>query len=776
MKKRYIPSILIVLCLLIAACVGVAYAKYASVKKAENLFLLSSKVSFGYAVLDDEDTLHLYAGITEVPEVGGYLPALEGATMVERTVTGIYQIPNIDQEMYASPSTATESFYTVKDRVTSVAIETEIKLKNLERFFEDFNKCISIKGLEKIDTSSVISTYAMFRNCSALTELDFGDFDTAEVTTMQNMFSSCSALQELDLSSFDTAKVTTMRNMFSSCSALTKLNVSSFDTAKVTTMQYMFSYCSKLTTLDVSKFNTANVTDMQYMFSYCSKLTTLDLSSFNTVNVTDMQNMFYECSKLTTLDVSSFDTAKVTTMRSMFSSCSKLTTLDVSSFDTANVTDMQYMFSYCSALKKLEVSNFDTKNVEHMQNMFSYCSALTKLDLSSFNTGSVTNMEKMFYHCDALTTLDLSSFYTAKVGKMNYMFQYDPSLTTIYASENFVTTQISYSVDVFAGCTSLTGGLGTTLAKIKASGVSLNDACRATYARIDGGSEHPGYFTYYKYALVFEANGGLGAPDVLLSDDGTFTIPAVTGIVSSEGYPLLGWATTKNAADAEYKSGTTYTINDTAPCCKVLYAVYDDKPVIVTNASELDAVMASGKDLIIEGGTYTYMEGFAAGINITLNNIQCKNYFVASSNSNVVINGLDGTKSTTSPLLETGSGSTVTINDAITGNLGGVVNIGRNATLIINAGTYNRPMLVKEGNPNSNLIINGGTFTNVTSVSDLVGSVGNVTIKGGTFGFDPTDSGYVAEGYTVVDNGNGTWTVILDANAASTQSNDPPAN
>ena len=44
---------------------------------------------------------------------------------------------------------------------------------------------------------------------------------------------------------------------------------------------------------------------------------------------------------------------------------------------------------------------------------------------------------------------------------------------------------------MFSGCTSLVGGSGT------AYSVSHNDD--ASYARIDGGTSNPGYFTYKSY-------------------------------------------------------------------------------------------------------------------------------------------------------------------------------------------------------------------------------------------------------------------------------------
>ena len=92
--------------------------------------------------------------------------------------------------------------------------------------------------------------------------------------------------------------------------------------------------------------------------------------------------------------------------------------------------------------------------------MFLYCSGLTTLDVSAFNTSNVTNMSWMFYACSGLTT--------------------------IYASEKFVTMNVSYSGSMFSDCTNLVGGRGT-----KANGGPTDKTC----ARIDGGTYNPGYFT-----------------------------------------------------------------------------------------------------------------------------------------------------------------------------------------------------------------------------------------------------------------------------------------
>ena len=331
--------------------------------------------------------------------------------------------------------------------------------------------------VSNFDTSNVTTMSSMFWGSQATT-LDVSNFDTSKVTSMGAMFRESKATT-LDVSNFNTSKVTNMGGMFYNSQATT-LDVSTFDTSKVTNMNGMF-YNSQVTTLDVSNFNTSKVTNMSSMF-YNSQATTLDLSNFNTSNVTNMNGMF-SGSQATTLDLSSFDTSNVTDMSLMFSN-SKATTLDVSNFDTSNVTTMSSMF-WGSQATTLDVSDFNTSNVTTMSGMF-YNSQATTLDLSNFNTSKVTSMGYMFSGSQA-TTLDVSNFDTSKVTNMNDMFYGSTNLKTIYGSSKFVTTAVTSSAGMlFYGCTKLIGGAGTKYNS------SYTDK---TYARIDGGTSSPGYFT-----------------------------------------------------------------------------------------------------------------------------------------------------------------------------------------------------------------------------------------------------------------------------------------
>jgi len=262
---------------------------------------------------------------------------------------------------------------------------------------------------------------------------------------------------------------------------------SSFASARPTTTYYWFADMTNLqSVLGIQYLNTSEVTNMFYMFAYCG-LSSINLSYLNTSKVTSMEAMFLN-SSFTSLNVSSFNTSNVVDMNEMFAYCYNLTSLDLSTFNTSNVTNMEGMFNECINLESINMSNWNTSNVTNMNNMFHECNALTSVDLSSFNTAKVTTMYSMFDYCTSLTSLDLSSFNTSKVTDMRWMFSSCSKLTTIYAGSGWSTaaTTDSNSDGMFRECTKIRGGQGTTY-----------DASHTNrlYARIDGGTSNPGYFT-----------------------------------------------------------------------------------------------------------------------------------------------------------------------------------------------------------------------------------------------------------------------------------------
>ena len=143
------------------------------------------------------------------------------------------------------------------------------------------------------------------------------------------------------------------------------------------------------------------------------------------------------------------------------------------------------MFYYDNNLRSVNVSSFNTSNVTNMELMF-YNTKIVNLDLRNFNTSNVITMGSMFDNNYSLKTVDLSSFDTSKVENFESMFGSCNRLTTIYVSDKFVTTSARKSNQMFHMCNKLKGGSGTAWNE---------NYIDMSYARIDGGSSNPGYFT-----------------------------------------------------------------------------------------------------------------------------------------------------------------------------------------------------------------------------------------------------------------------------------------
>ena len=114
-----------------------------------------------------------------------------------------------------------------------------------------------------------------------------------------NKLSSCNVLfydlknlKEVDLSKFNSSNLVNTASMFKNCYSLELINFTNFDTSSITTMSLMFYNCIKLKSIDLSYFNTSKVTDMQALFYNCHSLEFLNISNFNTSSCRHLFNVF----------------------------------------------------------------------------------------------------------------------------------------------------------------------------------------------------------------------------------------------------------------------------------------------------------------------------------------------------------------------------------------------------------------------------------------------------------------------------------------------------
>ena len=410
-----------------------------------------------------------------------------------------------------------------KSKVTKVVFKpsfADARPKTTYMWFYNMENLQSITGLSYLNTSKVTDMSWMFANCTKLTSLDVSHFNTSQVYEMFAMFCGCTSLTTLDLSSWDTSQVYSFESMFSGCIGLTSLDLSSFNTAETSFMDYMFIDCTNLKTIYVGNgWSTAKVGKSENMFSNCTSLkggkgTTYDESHVDatyarvdggTSNpgyltaVTKAYAIYTSENKTLTFyndDQFAFRTGTIYDLNSdtdynapdWYQDGTHVSLTQVvfdPSFADARPTTTYMWFYNMYSLQSITGLNYlNTSKVTRMANMFWGCK-LTSLDLSSFNTSKVTDMSSMFENSQ-LTSLDLSSFNTSKVTDMGYMFEYCRNLRTIYVGSGWNTAAVTESGYMFYYCNSLEGGQGTTY-----DGSHVDK----TYARIDGGTSTPGYFT-----------------------------------------------------------------------------------------------------------------------------------------------------------------------------------------------------------------------------------------------------------------------------------------
>ncbi len=235
---------------------------------------------------------------------------------------------------------------------------------------------------------------------------------------------------------------------------------------------YMFFDLPQIDSINFQYLDTSHLTNTDYMFYqiYGPELS-LNLTNLDFSNVLTMEYMFYGAS-VNSVNLSGINSSKVTSVANMFDSA-YISNVNLSGMNTNSLTDTNNMF-----------------NLFNNANDSNYISN-AQLNLS-FNTLHVENMAYMFA-LSGLNTINLSSFNTLNVTDMSGMF-YGSEVETIYVSNNFVTTNVVESEDMFCEANNLVGQAGTTLDSEWENHPSTYSE-DAQFARIDNPPDYPGLFT-----------------------------------------------------------------------------------------------------------------------------------------------------------------------------------------------------------------------------------------------------------------------------------------
>lgn len=368
------------------------------------------------------------------------------------------------------------------------------------------------------DASATFSNYAFvkFYDATGYNEIDSDEYRDFEFDgDKYDRFENVTAIKGLGF--LNTSRATTMAFMFGLMHSLSSFTgVENWDTSNVQSMASMFFRCTSLTALkEIARWNTGSVIDMDHLFASMEHATTsnppamslveIDVGGWDVSNVLFMGSMFYGCYLLTELDLNNWNTSKVWDINHMFCDCINLTTLNISNWDVSNCQFFSACFNDCNNLTVIDLSGWDTKSARTISQMFEYCDKLTtiigieKFDTSMLGcplTDPITGVEydmdlvalfETFAGCKSLIELNLSSFDTKNVSHTGRMFQSCYNLKTVYVSDLWNMQNVTSSENMFQYCRALIGEDRTAYSA---------DNIDVTYARIDGGTNAPGYFTH----------------------------------------------------------------------------------------------------------------------------------------------------------------------------------------------------------------------------------------------------------------------------------------
>ncbi len=314
-----------------------------------------------------------------------------------------------------------------------------------------------------------------------------------------------------------------------------------------------------------------------------------------------------------------------------------------------------------------------------------------------------------------------------------------------------------------------------------------------------GGILPAGEYTYNSLAQIYLASKATNEDCDALdgNDNGKYDI-----LVFSQAVQAAGFENAKTALNAAF--GETTPVNHPWTVPEVIKTAEDLEEAITipnsvikfgnniindTNISENITATIDLQDKTLEGvienqgvaeisngsidGDYVQNEGNATFTDITMttgtpsdySNIARGEEAVTVYNNATIVSGGGGVAAADGAKVVFNSGS-VAVNTTSTSGRYVFYAEGAGSEIVINGGefsfskTLNQKRAYVYAGAGTTVIINGGTFGPASTRSGYTAGIlgkGTVVIKGGSFGFNPTN--WVADGYEAVQNGN-TWTVV----------------
>lgn len=382
--------------------------------------------------------------------------------------------------------------------------------------------------LGRIHAGELTAVKSMFKGAGYIEKITLPQvFNTSNVTDSSYMFAELPNLTEINnIDKLDTTSALDMNHMFVTFGVPINTITPLLKATHVKDLSYMFYDARIRDTVTFSPlFNTSSVVTMESMFEGSSAYP-VDLSNFSFTSVENMSKMFKaygtneegkECvggaspgPSEVIWPAATQNAPALTTLKSLFHGNCSITKIKAPKITAPNLKDTSFAFSGLGEITEIDLAGFDTSAVENMQAMFSGNSSGFMKNQHvkiSLNTSNVKNMSKLFFdtyvsYLDLsdldvhnvtdfsstfdytwLYEVDLTNWNTSSATDMSYMFSGSTWITKIYASDSFVTTNVTKYNNIFDLGGAYRGQAGSS---VPASSIA--------HARIDGGSAAPGAF------------------------------------------------------------------------------------------------------------------------------------------------------------------------------------------------------------------------------------------------------------------------------------------
>lgn len=308
-------------------------------------------------------------------------------------------------------------------------------LKSLRGLFSGCTRLKTIRGMEKLNATSLTLVHKMFYNCKSLESIDLSNLDVHLVTDsygnnstygFQSLFEGCEKLKTLDISNFVfNTSLTKLHRMFYGCKSLTKLTLPDLSNANIYYLNYTFyqigaDNVNGCTIENLEKLPFSKINYYSYAFQQ-SGITDITLDDTNgTIDKEyDCQYMFEGCKNLKTANLKVFGSqggdSRFYSMSYMFANCTNLVSVDLSNHYCNSYNYKNFMFYNCSSLKTVKFPHQSDKPLRKMDyfrgddSMFEGCTSLEVLDLRYYIVGNIQMSygKNTFKDCRKLRKLDL---------------------------------------------------------------------------------------------------------------------------------------------------------------------------------------------------------------------------------------------------------------------------------------------------------------------------------------------------------------------------------